>query len=66
MEQEVALVVIPIAFAWVGWISNKVASHSAVIDKLDTLVDLLLEERLNAKGENWRQAEESRDSRGSY
>lgn len=31
---------------WIWWVDRKVASHEAVIERMDQLVQLLLEDRL--------------------
>ena len=49
MQPELLLAAVPIIAAWIWWVDKKVAAHDAIIKKLDMLVDLLLEERLDRR-----------------
>jgi hypothetical protein len=37
---------IPVLGGWIWWVDRKVSSHEAVIQKMDRLLDILLQERL--------------------
>lgn len=52
MVPELVTAGLPLLAAWVWWIDRRVASHDALIPKLNQLVDLLLEERLADGREN--------------
>lgn len=59
MNEQLLLAALPIVGGWVVWVSKKVTSHEAVIQRIDQLVTLLLEDRLDAQDKERRQAQES-------
>lgn len=63
MNPDLMYATIPLIIGWVWWVDRKVSAHEAVIQRIDTLVQLMLEERLNAQSQNWREAEEPRHRR---
>lgn len=49
MSSELLLASLPLIVAWVWWVDRKVAAHEAILVKLDHLINLLLEERLDKR-----------------
>jgi pantothenate kinase-related protein Tda10 len=45
--EQVLIAAAPLVGGWMVWVSRTVSAHEALIKKIDTLVDLLLEERLS-------------------
>lgn len=43
----VAPVAVPAVAGWVIWVSRAINRHEAVIEKIDKLVDVLLQDRLD-------------------
>lgn len=58
MEQFL-LGAVPFAAAWVIWVSKGVSSANALIPKMEQLINLLLEERLNAQSQAGSRASDS-------
>lgn len=52
MTQDILLAGAGALASWIWWVDRKVASHEAVIEKLDKLVDILIEERINTHAQN--------------
>lgn len=49
IQPELLLASLPLIAAWVWWVDKKVAAHEAVIKRIDMLVQLMLEDRLDRK-----------------
>lgn len=47
MTQEILMAGVGAVASWIWWVDKKVASHDAVIERMDKLVQLLLEDRLD-------------------
>lgn len=63
--EQIFYAAVPVVGGWAIWVSRNINTHNAIIERLDKLVDILLEERLSAKDQNRRQAQES-NHRRSY
>lgn len=62
MTQEILMAGVGAMASWIWWADRKVASHEAVIERLDALVTLLLEDRLDAKNQDRRNSQEPNHS----
>jgi hypothetical protein len=56
IDNQFVMAALPVVGGWIVWVSRSISTHDAVIKKLDKLVDILLEERINAQSEKRSQA----------
>ena len=49
MSETILAAGIPVLFGWIWWVDRKVSAHEAVIQKMDQLMQVLLEDRLDKK-----------------